>query len=220
MKTNETKNNVAVNNDSKKGTNNMNNILDFNLATMKEATKYKKLTTALSNIQKNGFIVGVITASLNGVAIPSYTTKDGVHVPKTQFDATSISDIARRPDMENFSRSTVSRMVGAVRRLTDDKGAFEKFADGTYDFTYDKIYLYYDNKDVMNTNGIKSIDDAMLKSVTYLKELVKPNNGNGTKSDDAEMVNFTYNGKEYSVKKSDMDNFLKSCHPIKKGKNK
>ena len=207
--------------ETKKTTATTNNVLDFNLATMKEATKYSKLATALANIEKYGFIAGVIAANLNGVEIPAYTMKDGTHVAKTKIDATSISDIARRPDMEHFSRSTVSRMVGAVRRLTDDNGAFEKFASGKYQFTYDKIYLYYDNKEVMAKNGIKSIDDAMAKSVRDLKELLNPSTGNSdSKGDDEEMVNFTYNKKTYSVKKSAMDTFLKGCKPIVRGRNK
>jgi len=199
-----------------------NNIIDFNLGTMKEETKYKRLGEALGNIQKYGFIVGVIAAHLNGVTIPSYTMKDGTHVETVKRDGIGVSEIVNNKHVEGYSRSTIDRMVGAVRRLTSDEGAFEKFANGTYQFTYDKIYSYYDNKEAMAAAGIDSIDKAMDTSVRELKKIVKGENGgggNGGTTEDTE-VQFTYEGKKYSVKKSAMDSFLKSCTPVRRGKNK
>ena len=118
----------------------------------------------------------------------------------------------------NKSRSTVSRMVGAVRRLTDDsKDAFNLFSTGKLPFTYDKIYLYYDNKEAMTANGITSLEKAFEKSVRDLKDMVKKATATTGDSDDT-MVNFTYNKKTYSVKKSAMDSFLKGCVEIKRGK--
>ena len=221
MATNNSTKGNNVTTDSKKGATTMNNnVLSINLATAKEATIYKAIATALDNISTSAFEVGVYGAYLNGVEIPSYTTKGakGVHVPACKHDTTSISNIVNNEYIVNKSRSTVSRMVGAVRRLTDDSAeVFNLFSTGQLPFTYDKIYLYYDNKEAMTANGIKSLKEAFEKSVRDLKDIVAKAN-TPTKDGEDTMVNFTYDGKKYSVKKSAMESFLKGCTIIKRGK--
>lgn len=190
--------------------------LKINLKTSNDKKLFETLGADLDSISSLGFEVGVIGYYLNGGTIPSYTTKTGAHVPSMSRDGMSITDIVNHECINNKARSTVSRMVGAVRRLTDDK-KFDKFASGELPFTYDKIYLFYDNKDVMTKNGIKTLEDAFKKSVRDLKDIVsKDNNGGGSGSDTEEMVEFTYNRKKYNVKKSAMESFLKNCVKVTK----
>lgn len=192
--------------------------LKINLKTSNDKKLFETLGADLDSISSLGFEVGVIGYYLNGGTIPSYTTKSGAHVPSMSRDGMSITDIVNHECISNKARSTVSRMVGAVRRLTEDK-KFNKFASGELPFTYDKIYLFYDNKDVMTKNGIKTLEDAFKKSVRDLKDIVsKDKNGGGSSdaSDAEEMVEFTYNRKKYNVKKSAMESFLKNCVKVTK----
>ena len=194
-------------------------VIKINLNTANDRVLFNNLATALSNIQDNAFEVGVISAYLNGVEIPSYINKNGVKVSNHKRNSMSITDIANHKDIEGYSRSTISRMVGAVKLIIDNND-FEKFTTTDsvrrLSFTYDKIYSYYQNKDVMNKEGIKSIDDAFKKSVRDLKDIVSKDKNGGTDSDTEEMVEFTYNRKKYNVKKSAMENFLKNCVKITK----
>lgn len=226
-------NKETANKETKKGANTMENtkketkntnkekgIINTNLATVKRDALFKHLATALENIQTYALEVGVIASYLNGVTIPSYTTKNGAYVPSMHGDKMSITDIVNHPNIEGYSRSTISRMVGAVRRLTNDN-KLQLFLTtdekNRLPFTYDKIYLYYDNIETMKNNNINSLEEAFKKSVRELKDIVNPSTDSSDKSDDEEMVNFTYNRKTYSVKKSAMDTFLKSCVEIKRG---
>ena len=202
--------NMKKNNEKKSG-----GVIGINLKTSNTEKLFKTLGADLDNISVLGFEVGVIGYYLNGGKIPSYTTKSGAHVPSMERDGMKVTEIVDNDYISDKSRSTVSRMIGAVRRLTDDN-KFNKFASGELPFTYDKIYAFYDNKEVMEQNGIKTLEDAFKKSVRDLKDMIAKNKNGGNSSDTEEMVEFTYNRKKYNVKKSAMENFLKNCVKITK----
>lgn len=220
--------NVTINNDSKKDevramTNN--SILTANFSNVSDVTIFKAISNCLKAIDKNGFMLGVYICYLNGVQIPAYNTNKGVHVPACKRDSMSITDICNNEYVKGYSRSTISRYATAVKLIIAN-GDFNKFIDGDdvrrLSFTYDTVINYYQNKDVMNKNDIKSIDDALTKhSVRDIKELVKNGDSTTANKDDAVSdgnVKFTYNGNEYSISKAVMEVMLKSAVKLSKSR--
>lgn len=219
--------NVTINNDSnKEGAKAManNSILSTNFSNVSDVTIFKAIGNCLKTIDRNGFMLGVYICFLNGVEIPAYNTNKGVHVPAFKRDGITISDICNNEYVKGYSRSTISRYATAVKLIIANHD-FHKFIDGNDDrrltFTYDTVINYYQNLDVMDKNGIKTVDDALSKSVRDIKELVK-NGDSTTANKDAAVsdgnVKFTYNGNEYSISKAVMEVMLKSAVKLSKSR--
>lgn len=218
---------VTGNNESKKDevrAMSNNSILSTNFSNVSDVTIFKAIGNCLKTIDRNGFMLGVYICFLNGVEIPAYNTNKGVHVPAFKRDGMTISDICNNEYVKGYSRSTISRYATAVKLIIANHD-FHKFIDGNDDrrltFTYDTVINYYQNKDIMSKNDIKSIDDALTKhSVRDIKELVKGGDSTTAKKDDTPdgNVKFTYNGNEYSISKVVMELMLKSAVKLSKSR--
>ena len=231
-KNNKNNNNLIATKDNNKNNNSkgektmekLKGIITINLKNANNVKCFEYMRNDLETMSTKGFELGVIGYYLNGGNIPTYTTKNGVVVNvtrKSDGDTMTITDIANSEYLKDYDRSTISRMITAVKLIIEN-GDFNKFA--TTDtvrrltFTYDKVISFYNNKDVMRKNGVKSINDAFKKSVRDLREIVKPKNDvkTATKSDDKEQVIIEYNGKKYSVNRKALEAFLESSCPISK----
>ena len=208
-----------------KTTTNNAGVITFDISKINTATKcVNAISDLLDKSALTGFYIGVYGAYMNGVEIPAYYTKKGDYVTACKLASTmSLKEASKLPALKHKDYTTLSRYVGAVK-LVIEAGDFGYFASGKLSFTYDKIYLYYNNKSAMESNQINSILDAFEISVASLKKLVKEYNAPADSDSDSapaddstsdsapvtavdsanndEMVEFVFNGKKYNAPKS------------------
>ena len=146
----------------------INSIIKVTVNGMKTNDCVKYTRTSLETLEKSVFNIAIVSAYAVGVTIPAYTdSKGNEHGESTCEKPMKRSDYLK---LVGRSKSTLSRWIGALQ-LVIDGGYFTDFAMGTYPFSYDKIYIIFDekNKDIFAEYVLA---DLMNMSVDSLESLV------------------------------------------------
>lgn len=185
-----------------------------NVSVMEASTNKEVLNTIKSNLvsaENAAFKVATRCAWLLGVGIPAYDSKivnKKALKPKEVYTAV------------NKSKATLSRWIKALKYIIDN-GLFNDFNAGKYPFSFDKIIMIFDNDLVTDERDFATL---MSMSVVAIESLYKGNDDDdddddatddatddaddGETTDDGEKVEFTFDGKTFTVNKSIFLDFI------------
>lgn len=201
------------------------NVLEVSVNGMTAKEAVKKVQVKMDTVQKSALNIAVLAAYATGETIPAFG----------DFGEAVIEKKMSRKDFYNAvgrSHSTISRWLGALELILK-AGDFAEFASGLYPFNYDKIFLIYSEK---TAGYFKDYDksDLFKMSLSSLKALITDDepedededelvdNPEDTASEDEfittsaedKLVTFVYDGEQYKVKESLMNEFLKACEIV------
>lgn len=184
-----------------------------NISVMEASTNKEVLSTIKSNLisaENAAFKVATRCAWLLGVGIPAYDSKI---VNKKALKPREVYTAV------NKSKATLSRWIKALKYIIDN-GLFNDFNAGKYPFSFDKIIMIFDNELVTDD---RDFDTLMNMTVTSIESLYKGNDNDGDDADDAtdettndaddatddgETVEFSFDGKTFTVNKSIFIDFI------------
>lgn len=216
-------NTTPINPMTKKDNNKVVGYIPFNLSRMTVDNGIERIKSFMDEIQSNAFFIGLLLCWINGLEIPSYTSKSGATVANMVLTGTSKKSVEKviTEDLGLYSSSTLRKLYNTVKCILDNND-FEKFAtaDGTkrLPFKYESIYTFYTHKDECKKAKIKNVTDACNTTVKKLREAVNGGSTSNvtTATANNEDVTFQYDGNTYSVKKEVWVKFLEGCTKITK----
>lgn len=168
---------------------------NFSLNGKKASEVLTSVNTTLNSVSRSQFKVAVQCSYLTGIIIPAFHDYGEAVIDKKE----RLTQQALLDKVEK-DHATVSRWIKAVKLIIDNN-EFVSFAEGVFQFSYDKIIWYYENKE----DKLKdyTIADIMGMTTKEIKALLKEE-----KDTDTTKVTFAYAGATYEVAKNKLEAFI------------
>ena len=200
-----------------------NSIINVVVNGMTAGEVIKDVQTRLVSVEKSVFNIALLCAYATGKTIPAYVDCEG----NEHAEAICEKPMSRKDFMNEVGRakSTISRWMTAFEHILDNN-YFSIFAEGTLPFSYDKIILICDNKEVFEGRAISDLMDMTVKSLEALAPSKKGKKSTSKEEPVEETVEepveetvedipaeievaiLTYDGKEYQVNKAIFEKWL------------
>lgn len=168
---------------------------NFSLNGKKASEVIASVNTTLNSVSRSQFKVATQCSYLTGITIPAFHDYGEATIDKKE----RLSQQALLDKVEK-DHATVSRWIKAVKLIIDNN-EFVSFAEGVFQFSYDKIIWYYENKE--DKLADYTIADIMAMTTKEIKALLKEE-----KDTDTTKVTFAYAGATYEVSKNKLEAFI------------
>ena len=212
-------------------------IIDVVINGMKAVDVIEDVKKRLEGVEKSAFNIALECAYILGVTIPEYTDNMGNKHGKATCD----KPIKKQADLLKLigrSKQTLSRWIKAINLIIDSE-YFNDFASGKFPFSYDKIIIILENKEIFKgyvLSDLMSMTVDTLETISEKKsdtteetseteassddtteetteEITEETSETEASSDDTTII--AYNGKEYVVNKSAFEKWLTENATVK-----